>query len=214
MMTERKSAADHLYWARTKSEKAPVEHKKLAPEEAAALEAAAKERSGAAWNKAATWEEKDIAKWAHAILCDELLPQISADFSPTEAQLALLPSSAALPSGAVQCVSRVVAAESVSGDATYVLSRGKQRVVFELKLKMKLEVEVRVDGELKQILTGNLQVPEVGSDDVDDRKMPSPKCKCEQGGFTPLFQASAEACWPSMQQTLRTFVEQAKERWR
>ena len=44
-------------------------------------------------------------------------------------------------SGEPKLVVRVTGAESVTGDCTYVLSRGKQRVVFELTIKLALEME-------------------------------------------------------------------------
>ena len=58
---------------------------------------------------------------------------------------------------------RVVVSEvaSVKGDSTYVLSRGKEKVLFELAIKLKFEMTLADNGALNTILTGTLTVPEV-----------------------------------------------------
>jgi len=204
-----RAPAEHLYWARTKSEAKPVEHKPLDPAAAAALQSASQERSGAAWNKASTWEEKDVSKWAHALLKDDLLMQLSAEFSPDASKL---PGELA-DATELACRAYVTSVPTVSGDVTYIYSRGKQRVVFELKLKLKFELEVRAAGQLRQIVTGELSLPELANDDVDESKMPSPKVTCDQKPYSPLFQSGMQQCWPSLQAALRALVEQAKAKW-
>ena len=104
----------------------------------------------------------------------------------------------------------------MSGECTYVLSRGKQRVVFELQIKCSLEMELRAGDELKHILTGKLTLPELSNDDLDEAKLPGgSKCTCDQGGeWRAFFEASAKAgIWPTVKGSLEALIEQAKQKW-
>ena len=98
---------------------------------------------GSAWNKGgSTWEEKRINTWAHDTLKDVLLPELGYELPGASGSLPnpnLVPKGAALSEEAAQrvCI-RVLSAESVTGECTYVLSRGKQRVVFELTIKLQV----------------------------------------------------------------------------
>mmetsp|Transcript_13851 Transcript_13851/g.31735 ORF Transcript_13851/g.31735 Transcript_13851/m.31735 type:complete len:213 (-) Transcript_13851:106-744(-) len=212
MASAAKSAAEHLYWARTKSEQAPLEFKALDPAEKQRLEDEGSSHAGAAWNKASTWEEKNVTKWAHARLKEALLPALAADFRPPQAMLSRLPAAAEECSA---CSVRVASVGSVDGDVTYVVSRGKQRVIFELALKLTLEMELRSSvGELQQILTGELRVPEVSADDLSETKMPSYTNTCEQSGYSSAFNSAAAQCWPQLQKVLTDLVDEAKVKWR
>merc|ERR1712087_1026147 len=109
------------------------------------------------------------------------------------------------------CNVRVTSVNSISGDVTYVISRGKQRVLFELKLKLQLEMELRdADHELTQIVTGELHIPEVCVDDLGEETMPSYKSTCEQSGCTIFFKEAAGLCWPQLQQSLKALMDQVK----
>lgn len=210
-----KKPSDHLYWARTASTTQPVEHKPLDAAAQAALQSAAA-KPGAAWNAAATWEEKDISKWAHELLSSTLLPTLAAaEAELTASEAAALPADSRGASG-LRCALKVSAVSSVSGDVTHVLSRGKQRVVFELTLKLKLELELREsDGTLLQLVAGSLSLSEVANDDLDGARMPSShKTSCDQPEWAPLLRAAAGRAWPPLKGALVALVEQAKEKWR
>lgn len=155
-----KTADAHLYWARNKSQSAPVQHKPLSAEEAAALEAQAAASAGAAWNKAATWEEKAIGKWSSELLRDTMLPELAYTLPSEGGSLPALPADSEGLTPVATCKVRVATVESVSGDVTYVISRGKERCVFELALKMKLEMELWEGSELKTIISGQIHIPE------------------------------------------------------
>lgn len=202
-----KAPSDHLWWARNKSEAAPVEHKPLAPEEAAKIAAASANAKGSAWNAASTWEEKDISKWAHELMKATLLPalelELSADELPKLAELADFSSLRLHVTEAGKC----------TGDATYLLSRGKERIVYELAVKVKLEMELRRDGQLVEIVTGSLAIDELSSDDASAKALPFHTAKCETGGWEKPFQQSCKALWPPLQATLASLVEQAKAKW-
>jgi len=201
---------DHLYWARTSSANAAPPPKSISAEEAQKLAERGTAAGGSAWNTGGnTWEEKKINDWAFQTLKDDLLAKISYD----------LPSAAGpLPKvGDGEDVSRAhvrVLSSGVKGECTYVLSRGKQRVVFELELKIELEIEVFAGDELKTILSGKLNVPEITNDELSDAKLPSSKCTCEQSGWKPFFEQVAKLIWPSLRTQLETLVEQAKIKWR
>jgi len=208
--------ADHLYWAKTSSINAAPPPKQLTAEEVKKMEQQASSAAGgSAWNKGgSTWEEKKIESWAHELLKTELLPAIAHELPTATAPLPALPAGddGAAPD-AVHV--KVTGVDKVQGEATYVLSRGKQRVVFELELvKIKLEVEVKAAGVLQSIVTGMLTVSEVTNDDLSEPKLPSAKFVCEQAGWKPAFEYAAKQSWPAIKAALETLVERAKEKWR
>lgn len=144
MAAEEKTPASHLTWARSKSSTAPVEPKKLSEAEAAAL-ATQNAGAGASWNSGQTWEEKEITKWSKELLKEQLLPSLSLSLPSDGAPLPALPGieaaqalAAAATDGTLRAVAKVVAVDKVDGEATHVVSRGKQRVVFEFTIKVNL----------------------------------------------------------------------------
>ena len=107
---------------------------------------------GSAWNKGgSTWEEKRINTWAHDTLKDVLLPELGYELPGASGSLPnpnLVPKGAALSEAAQRVCVRVLSAESVTGECTYVLSRGKQRVVFELTIKLQVREGRQPDSRL------------------------------------------------------------------
>ena len=211
-----KKPTDHLYWASTTSaDKAPPP-KPLSAEEAAAIQAraVAAANGGSAWNKGGnTWEEKKINTWACTLLKDEILPTIAYELPSSALRLPNLPGGVDFD-GADAVSVRVTGVDSVSGECTYVLSRGKQRVVFELQMKLLLEAEVKLGGSLQTILTGKLTVPEVSNDDLDEPKMPSTyKCTCDQPPFAKYLAHVAMGAWPGIKASLESLVDQSKVKW-
>jgi len=209
-----KQATDHLYWARTASTGAAPPPKKISAEQAKQMETAA--AGGSAWNKSGnTWEEKRLNQWAHELLKETLLGGASYELPGAAGALPPLPKAeaAAYGEGEQRLQVRVLSVESVTGDCTYVLSRGKQRVVFELQLKLQLELEVRVGGELKQILTGKVTLPEIANDDLDEAKLPGgSKMLCDQDGWKPYFEGASKTVWACVKGALTALVEQAKQK--
>ena len=173
-----RNATDHLYWARSSSHNAAPPPKAISAEEAKKMAESSSSAGGSAWNQGgSTWEEKKISEWCHQTLKTDLLPQIAYELPSASGTLPKPVGDEVM--GATSVKARVVSAEA-KGDCIYVLSRGKQRVVFELELKLELEVEVFAEDEMKTILTGKLTVPEVTNDEMSDAKLPSSKCTCEQ----------------------------------
>ena len=209
---EQRMPTDHLYWARSASAGAAPPPKPISAEEAKRLEASSS-TGGSAWNKSGnTWEEKKINQWSFDLL-KAMLPEQAFEL-PGAGNLPRVPED--YGGLAVKLRARVLSVESVSGECTYVLSRGKQRVVFELQIKCSLEMELRAGDELKHILTGKLTLPELSNDDLDEAKLPGgSKCTCDQGGeWRAFFEASAKAgMWPTVKGSLEALIEQAKQKW-
>ena len=74
-------------------------------------------------------------------------------------------------------------------------------------------LQVRVGDELRQILTGKMTLTELSNDDLDDAKMPSVKCSCEQKEWLKFFEQSVKGGWSPLQRTMFSFIEQAKAHW-
>ena len=152
-----KKPTDHLYWARSSSANAAPPPKAISADEAKRLEVAASNAGGSAWNKGGnTWEEKKINQWAIDKLKEEHLPLLAYSLPSGSASLPATPTCQDMEgvSKNVTAKVRVASVDAVKGEATYVLSRGKQRVVFEIELKLSLEIEVMDGDVLKTIVTG------------------------------------------------------------
>jgi len=211
-----KAPTDHLYWARSSSQNAAPPPKKLSEEEVKQMAASSSSAGASAWNKSGnTWEEKPVNTWAFELLRDTLLPEMAYTLPLATVPVPPLPASEADASGSVGVSVRVTKAESVTGECTYVVSRGKQRVVFELTIKISLEMEVRVGDELRQILTGKLTMTELSNDDLEDAKMPSTaKCTCEQKEWLKFFEQCAKGGgWGAVKDVLGNLMQQTKTKW-
>jgi hypothetical protein len=95
-----------------------------------------------AWNKAGTWEEKDLTNWAKTTLQEHI-----------EQANYVLPDSSPAP-GAKVTVSKVT---TVDGHASCALARGKKRYIYEfmVKLEWKLQSTSGLD------CTGSLALPDI-----------------------------------------------------
>jgi len=83
-----------------------------------------KDTSTSAWNKAGTWEEKDVTAWAHVSLKEKLM---AASFS--------LPESSPAPGASVV----ITAVPTCDGHASFATVRGKKRYIYEFLIKIKWE---------------------------------------------------------------------------
>ena len=216
-LADERTPASHLTWARSKSTTKPVEPKKLSADEAAAM-ASQNAGAGSTWNSSQTWEEKEISKWSKELLREELLPSLTLSLPSEGAALPALPASqealaAAAAAGSLSAELRVTAVEKVDGEATHIISRGKQRLVFEFTLKLQLQMELREGEQLREILSGTLTVAEVTNDELQQPKFPS-KCTCEQREWSAFFEPAAKQCWLPLRALLEAYVEQAKTKWR
>ncbi|XP_015868570.2 uncharacterized protein LOC107405999 [Ziziphus jujuba] len=105
---------------------------------------------GSVWNRAGTWEEKNLNKWATDRMKELLLSLGSLEFSGGKADI----------SDVSKCV----------GDAFLVTVRSKKRFgyTYELTLKVKGEWIIR---EEKKTVKGHIDIPEFSFGELDDLQM-------------------------------------------
>ena len=168
---------------------------------------------GSAWNKSgSTWEEKPVNAWAYETLT-ESFGQLAFD-APT-AKLPKPPED--YGGGEVQVSCKCEKVVSIKGDVTYVVSRGKQRVVLELTFTIRFELEVRVDGELKQIVPGKLTATELANDDLDDDTMPDcikVQCDSSAAKWKSFFEkAVTHGGWKPVKAAINGLIDGAKQRF-
>ncbi|KAL7096204.1 hypothetical protein ACP275_10G068000 [Erythranthe tilingii] len=102
---------------------------------------------GSAWNRAGTWEEKNLNKWATDRIKELLVTMGSVDFSGGKAEIAEV----------TRC----------SGDAFLVTVRNKKRVGYTYELALKVKGEWQIGGENKK-MKGHIDVPEFSFGELDD----------------------------------------------
>ncbi|XP_048134283.1 uncharacterized protein LOC115749624 [Rhodamnia argentea] len=148
---EEKESVSYRYWVREATgdaAPAPVP-RKLSPQDVVSG-SQSPATLGSVWNKAGTWEEKNLNKWASDRI-KELLTSIGAlEFNGGRAE-----------------VSEV---SNCSGDAFLVTVRNKKRFgyTYELKLRTKGEWTIR---EEKKKVNGHLEIPEFSFGELDDLQM-------------------------------------------
>uniref|UniRef100_A0A7N0VKX4 Activator of Hsp90 ATPase AHSA1-like N-terminal domain-containing protein n=1 Tax=Kalanchoe fedtschenkoi TaxID=63787 RepID=A0A7N0VKX4_KALFE len=147
-----KSGNSYRYWVReTKQDAAPLPvPRKLTDQEKDRLNSTdshAGNHLGSTWNKAGTWEEKNLNKWASDRLKELLVSVGSLDFSGGRAEISE--------------VSRCV------GDAYLVTVRNKKLVGYTYELSLKVKGEWTVKDE-KKPLKGHIDVAEFSFGELDD----------------------------------------------
>ncbi|KAB2068292.1 hypothetical protein ES319_A08G021200v1 [Gossypium barbadense] len=144
-------AASYTYWVREMTaDAAPLP----VPKELTAQDILSTQSQptslGSVWNKAGTWEEKNLNNWATQRLKELLKSVGSLDLSCGKAEI----------SDVTKCV----------GDAFLVTVRNKKRVgyTYELTLKIKGEWHLR---EEKKTVNGHIDIPEFSFGELDDLQM-------------------------------------------
>ncbi|KAL5699781.1 hypothetical protein ACHQM5_030638 [Ranunculus cassubicifolius] len=144
-----KQSSSYTYWVRNATEDAaplPVP-KKLSPQDILTNQQQQQHSSlGSLWNKAGTWEEKNVNKWASSRI-KELLPAVGLEFSSGKAEIAEVS----------KCV----------GDAFLVTVRNKKRVGYTYELTLKFKGEWVIQEEKKKI-NGHIDIPEFSFGELDD----------------------------------------------
>jgi tetratricopeptide (TPR) repeat protein len=97
---------------------------------------------GSAWNKAGTWEEKDVTKWAKGSLEKQVL-QTTYTF----------PDSSPAP-GSLVTVTKI---SKLDGSASFAMARGKKRYIYEFLLKLDWQVSNDSGLECK----GSFAIPDI-----------------------------------------------------
>ncbi|XP_022157075.1 uncharacterized protein LOC111023885 [Momordica charantia] len=150
--SETQQGASYTYWVReARKDAAPLPvPRKLSAEDIVASQASQPPTLGSVWNRAGTWEEKNLNKWASGRMKELLMSVASLEFSSGKAEIA----------DVSKCV----------GDAFLVTVRNKKRVgyTYELTLKVKGEWTIR---EEKKTVKGDIDVPEFSFGELDDLQM-------------------------------------------
>ncbi|KAI7730116.1 hypothetical protein M8C21_029373, partial [Ambrosia artemisiifolia] len=139
------TASSYTYWVReAKQDAAPLPvPKKLDP----SVGSNSSNHLGSAWNKAGTWEEKNLNKWATERIKELVLSVGSLEFSSGKAEIAEV----------TRC----------TGDAFLVIVRNKKRVGYTYEITLKVKGEWLVGGEKKKF-NGNLDLAEFSFGELDD----------------------------------------------
>lgn len=145
---ESNATSSYTYWVReAKVDAAPLPVPRKLTAEDVSIESKASNHLGSAWNKAGTWEEKNLNKWATERIKELVLSVGSLEFSSGKAEVAE--------------VSRC------SGDAFQVTVRNKKRVGYTYEITVKVKGEWLV-GEEKKPFKGNLDLAEFSFGELDD----------------------------------------------
>ncbi|KAL0410348.1 UNVERIFIED_CONTAM: hypothetical protein Slati_3624500 [Sesamum latifolium] len=140
-------SASYTYWVREVSRDAaplPVP-KKIDPADVS--NQPNQTHLGSAWNRAGTWEEKNLNKWATDRIKELLASVGSLEFAGGKAEIAEV----------TRC----------SGDAFLVTVRNKKRVGYTYELTLKVKGEWHIGGEKKKV-KGHIDVAEFSFGELDD----------------------------------------------
>lgn len=150
--SETQQGASYTYWVReARQDAAPLPvPRKLSADDILASQASQPPTLGSVWNRAGTWEEKNLNKWASDRMKELLMSVASLEFSSGKAEIA----------DVSKCV----------GDAFLVTVRNKKRVgyTYEFTLKIKGEWTIRQE---KKMVKGHIDVPEFSFGELDDLQM-------------------------------------------
>ncbi|XP_012473051.1 uncharacterized protein LOC105790157 [Gossypium raimondii] len=144
-------AASYTYWVReTTADAAPLPvPKKLTAQDVLSTQSQSTSL-GSVWNKAGTWEEKNLNNWATQRLKELLKSVGSLDLSCGKAEI----------SDVTKCV----------GDAFLVTVRNKKRVGYTYELTLKINGEWHLLEE-KKTVKGHIDIPEFSFGELDDLQM-------------------------------------------
>ncbi|KAF3436693.1 hypothetical protein FNV43_RR19440 [Rhamnella rubrinervis] len=148
---QQQETSSYTYWVREVTQDAaplPVP-RKLTPDDILSSQSQPP-TLGSVWNRAGTWEEKNLNKWATDRMKELLVSVGSLEFSGGKAEI----------SDVSKCV----------GDAFLVIVRNKKRVgyTYELTLKVKGEWIIR---EEKKMVKGHIDILEFSFGEVEDLQM-------------------------------------------
>ncbi|BFG13733.1 hypothetical protein CerSpe_000070 [Prunus speciosa] len=148
---EEQQGTSYTYWVRQVAEDAapPPVPRKLSPQDILSAQSQPS-TLGSLWNRAGTWEEKNVNKWARDRIKELLLSVGTLEFSGGKAEI----------SDVFKCV----------GDAFLVTVRNKKRVSYTYELTLKVKGEW-IFGEEKNTVKGQIDIPEFSFGELDDLQM-------------------------------------------
>ncbi|KAK6235773.1 hypothetical protein SCA6_011110 [Theobroma cacao] len=145
---EKQQGASYTYWVReAKEDAAPLPlPKRLTPQDILCNQSHPA-TLGSVWNRAGTWEEKNLNNWATQRIKELLKSVVSLDFSCGKAEIA----------DVTKC----------AGDAFLVTVRNKKRVGYTYELTLKIKGEWLLRDERKTV-KGHIDIPEFSFGELDD----------------------------------------------
>lgn len=148
---QEQQGASYTYWVReATADAAPLPvPKKLSPDDILSNKSQPA-TLGSVWNRAGTWEEKSLNKWASDRIKELLTSVGSVEFSGGKAEITEVPN----------CV----------GDAFLVTVRNKKRVGYNYELTLKVRGEWNIREE-KKMVKGHIDIPEFSFGELDDLQM-------------------------------------------
>ncbi|KAI8571160.1 hypothetical protein RHMOL_Rhmol01G0096900 [Rhododendron molle] len=143
------AASSYTYWVReVREDAAPLPlPKKLDPHDLSNHSQHPPSHLGSVWNRAGTWEEKNLNKWASDRIKELLISVGSLEFSGGRAEITEVS----------KCV----------GDAFLVTVRNKKRVSYTYELTLRVKGEW-LAGEEKKKVKGCVDIPEFSVGELDD----------------------------------------------
>lgn len=149
---EAAAASSYTYWVReVREDAAPIPlPKKLNPDDLSNNSQQPPSHLGSAWNRAGTWEEKNLNKWASDRIKELLVSVGSLEFSGGRAEITEVS----------KCV----------GDAFLVTVRNKKRVSYTYELTLRVKGEW-LAGEEKKKVKGHIDIPEFSVGELDDLQL-------------------------------------------
>ncbi|XP_021899167.1 uncharacterized protein LOC110815624 [Carica papaya] len=148
---KQKEGASYTYWVReATADAAPLPvPRKLTPEDIVCNQTQ-QATLGSVWNKAGTWEEKNLNKWASDRIKELLVSVGSLEFSDGKAEI----------SDVTKCV----------GDAFLVTVRSKKRVGYTYELTLKIKGEWII-GDENKVVKSHIDILEFSFGELDDLQM-------------------------------------------
>lgn len=178
-----KQTSSYRYWVReTTADAAPLPVPKKLSDGDLSKQPSQNSSLGSVWNKAGTWEEKSLSKWATDRIKELLKSVGSLEFSNGKAE--------------VSDVSRC------TGDAFLVTVRNKKRVGYTYEITVDVKGEWLVGGEKKK-LKGHLDIAEFSYGELDDLEV---TVKISEG--KDLQQQDKQG----ISQDLKSFVQPIREK--
>lgn len=178
-----KQTSSYRYWVReTTADAAPLPVPKKLSDGDLSKQPSQNASLGSVWNKAGTWEEKSLSKWATDRIKELLKSVGSLEFSNGKAE--------------VTDVSRC------TGDAFLVTVRNKKRVGYTYEITVDVKGEWLVGGEKKK-LKGHLDIAEFSYGELDDLEV---TVKINEG--KDLQQQDKQG----ISQDLKSFVQPIREK--
>ncbi|GAB2276259.1 hypothetical protein Dimus_010990 [Dionaea muscipula] len=146
---EASASSSYTYWVReATADAAPIPvPKKLSAEDLCNLSSSQPSSLGSVWNRAGTWEEKNLNKWATNRMKELVKCVGGLEFSNGKAE--------------------VTEVSTCTGDAFLVTVRHKKRVGYTYELSLEVEGEWLVR-DVKRKVKGHLDIPEFSYGELDD----------------------------------------------